>query len=48
MEGTPENVPLIGDGICAKAAEALKANPECKAILLECTMMGPYANRLRA
>ena len=26
----------------------LVENPEVKAILLECTMMGPYANRLRA
>ena len=47
MNGTTEDVQLIGDGICAKMAQALKDEPAIKAILLECTMMGPYSNRLR-
>lgn len=46
--GTKEDVQLIGDGILKKMENCLKENPEVKAILLECTMMGPYANRLRA
>ena len=46
-EGTKEDVQLIGDGILKKMENALKENPEITAILLECTMMGPYANRLR-
>jgi hypothetical protein len=46
--GLTEDVKLLGDGICSKFAQQLKENPNIKAVLLECTMMGPYANRLRS
>lgn len=45
--GTTEDIPLLGKGLEGKLEAALKEYPNITAVLLECTMMGPYSNRLR-
>merc|ERR1712216_854121 len=45
--GTTEDIPLLGAGLEGKLEKALKEYPNITAVLLECTMMGPYSNRLR-
>lgn len=45
--GTKEDVDLIGNGIQERMQEIMSSNANIKAILIECSMMGPYSNRLR-
>lgn len=47
-EGKKVNVDFVTPGMVKKAQATMQANPTCRAILLECTELPPYADALRA